>query len=1106
MRFKIGFVAPTVSAFPRGGALLGLCLALLSACSGGGGGGSSGTPAQLVNSTALCIPSLTPCTTVQLGGAVTESNITVNTLFAPVVFVEQGRTPSLEEVRQGDGPTTWDSRSDRDKLSLLGTFINDDSLYDPTLLYLVTANGGLDQDADADNQIDTATAAVTAAAASTVLGAWHAILPGDLINTSKVTPLTEAVYRYLEPDLQSLTVAEIMTIMNSLARSIVGDVNGSGDVDYSDLLGWDRHSFPEFYLHDITPVNELSAAVRGNATAATLRQLSLSVLQLPADSGQTFTLTGSIAVPPTHRVDGDVNNPAAPVTDNNSLDTAQPIDNPIVLGGYLNVAGEGFTGRSSEFGDLDDYYRANLTADQVITLIMSEDPATNDLDLYLYDTDGIQVDASTGITGVEELTVPADGEYIIRVNAWEDPVLVPQVVTASNYQLTVGDPPQITSQVTAQGQLRLSDDFLPGQVIARFRDRPQVNSLPRRARFTGMRVRAGGLRRANLLQIDLDPVERLAQRKLKTMLAVKRLLRLEEVESAGLNYRVRATIIPNDPFYNRGQSWHYGMISLPAAWDRALGDEVIVAVIDSGIRSNHPDLIGQLLGGYDFFENDNNPLDTGDSASGPPSSFHGTHVAGTVAAASNNGSGVAGVAWNAKIMPLRVLGPGGGTSYDVNQAVRYAAGLSNDSGTVPAQRADIINLSLAGGGFNAFDQALYTDVTNLGVIVVAAAGNDASSQFAYPASYEGVISVSAVNINRARAPYSNFGSAIDVAAPGGDSTTGDSNLDGAIDVVLSTGADDTVSPIQETYTLLEGTSMASPHVAGTIALMKSVYPALTPEDVDELLSRGLLTDDLGSAGRDNNFGWGLINALKAVQVAEDLADGGGITLEPSVCTSASELNFGNFADALPLSITNCGTGTLIVEGVTTADTWVAVTPNTVDANGVGGYTVRVDRSELPVGRSFSSLDIRTNDKDVSVQIVVEQPEPGTLGTGDAGVHYILLMDALSGEIFHELELSSVDGFYAFEFTEVPAGSYQIIGGSDADNDLFICDPGEACGAWPALDSDQPEILVDQDIDNLNFTTSFNDGVISNQQVGGSSQRTSAVQARRSAYRGPGGER
>ena len=316
------------------------------------------------------------------------------------------------------------------------------------------------------------------------------------------------------------------------------------------------------------------------------------------------------------------------------------------------------------------------------------------------------------------------------------------------------------------------------------------------------------------------------------------------MEAASLNYYVRPLAVPDDVYYNR-QRWHYEMINLPAAWERGLGDGVVVAVVDTGIRRNHPDLSSQLVTGYDFVRNlgqagdgngiDPNPEDPGDSNDGSPSSFHGTHVAGTVAAASNNSAGVAGVAWNAKIMPLRALGIGGGTTYDVQQAVRYAAGLPNDSGGVPARPADVINLSLGGGGFSSVDQAVYAQVAEKGIILVSAAGNQSSSQFSYPASYDGVISVSAVNINKARASYSNFGSRVDIAAPGGDSSTRDVNGDGVPDLILSTSADDSNSfGIRDSYALLQGTSMASPHVAGVVALMKSIYPALTIGDFEEL--------------------------------------------------------------------------------------------------------------------------------------------------------------------------------------------------------------------------------------------------------------------------------
>ena len=227
------------------------------------------------------------------------------------------------------------------------------------------------------------------------------------------------------------------------------------------------------------------------------------------------------------------------------------------------------------------------------------------------------------------------------------------------------------------------------------------------------------------------------------------------------------------------------------------GANAIVAVIDTGVVLSHPDLQGQLVDGYDFIKDpavavdgdgiDPNPDDPGDrfDPSGS-SSFHGTHVAGTVAAATNNAVGVAGVAFGAKVMPLRVCGrprslmEGGCDIYDIEQAVLFAAGLANDSGTVPPRRADVINLSLGGDIGSPAEQAIFDQAGAAGVVIVAAAGNLEPGQSpypTYPAAYPGLIGVGAVDINKARAYYSNFGSWVSVVAPGGN-TGQDVNGDG----------------------------------------------------------------------------------------------------------------------------------------------------------------------------------------------------------------------------------------------------------------------------------------------------------------------------------------
>ena len=193
------------------------------------------------------------------------------------------------------------------------------------------------------------------------------------------------------------------------------------------------------------------------------------------------------------------------------------------------------------------------------------------------------------------------------------------------------------------------------------------------------------------------------------------------------------------------------------------------------------------------------------------------------------------------------------------QAVRFAAGLANDSGTFPAATAAIINLSLSGEGFSQMNQALYRELRERGTIVVASAGNEATRAPAYPAAYDGVISVAAVDAQREIASYSNRGTSIDISAPGGDGST-DFNGDGYPDGILSTGGSADAGGVEFAYTFLNGTSMAAPHVSGVIALMKSINPQLDGPQLESLLQSGSLTDDLGSAGCDDLYGHGLLNA------------------------------------------------------------------------------------------------------------------------------------------------------------------------------------------------------------------------------------------------------
>jgi serine protease len=797
---------------------------------------------------------------------------------------------------------------------------------------------------------------------------------------------------------------------------------------------------------------------------------------------QTYTLAGTVSASSSQAVDSDTNDPTRIAVANDDIASAQPIANPITLGGYVNQPGTGATGRSQQDGDIDDYFLISALAGQTITMLVA-DFDNADADLYLYDTDGNVVDFSIETGDIETLVIPADGSYLINAFAFAG---------ATNYIFAIGAPSEEASSVQRH-------EIAPYQAIVRYKNDDQtagVSTTSHKAvtQALGMTQRAGGRGRARLMTLHRNQVgaQQLGlgaassklnsikdsdlRARFETLMSIKSLRQDPRVRYAEPNYRVRAMATPNDEQYSA--QWHYPQIALPDAWEITTGSaDIIVAVVDTGILSNHPDFAGQIVGGYDFISEvefsqdgdgiDSNPEDPGGTFGGPTNSFHGSHVGGTIAARGNNEIGVAGSAYGSKIMPLRALsGDGSGFSYDVDQAVRYAAGLENDSGTVPVQRADIINLSLGGGGFIQSEQEVFDAVRAAGVIVVAAAGNEASGALSYPASYDNVISVSAVDIQRRATRYTNRGIAIDVAAPGGDSSV-DLNGDGFPDGVLSTGGSLTGSGISFVYPYLNGTSMASPHVAGVMALMKSVNPDITPADIDTMLLSGLLTDDLGLEGRDDIFGHGLINAQSAVVAALEAA-GTTPADNPHLVSSTNSLNYGSSLSSLEVVIRNGGLGELDLQTLTSSAEWLRIEPLDIDAAGLGTYMVIVDRSQLPAGIYGGSINAQSSVNNLAIRIFMSV---GTAGEAtDVGVVYVLLYESGEGASEDPVDQFASNGTgseYAYQFDNVEPGSYEIVAGPDADNDLLICDAGEACGAW--LTIDQP---IRIDVSNSTFDLDF----------------------------------
>jgi serine protease len=344
------------------------------------------------------------------------------------------------------------------------------------------------------------------------------------------------------------------------------------------------------------------------------------------------------------------------------------------------------------------------------------------------------------------------------------------------------------------------------------------------------------------------------------------------VEYAEPDLMMRPMSTPNDPRYS--EQWHYyeptGGLNLPTAWDTTQGQGAVVAVIDTGYRP-HADLSANILPGYDMISDttvsqdgdgrDSNAIDNGDwSLAGEcdsrdpdrESSWHGTHVAGTIAALSDNSIGVAGVAYKAKIVPVRALGRCGGFTSDIADGMIWAAGGTVSGIPTNPNPAKVLNLSLGGGGAcSTTQQNAINTARSLGATIVVAAGNEsANASNSSPANCTGVVTVAATGRSGGRASYSNFGSIVDVAGPGGDR--------GAL--ILSTYNSGQRSPGNDSYDFLAGTSMATPHVAGVAALLYSLKPTITPDEVEDILKKTARAFPATCSG----CGAGIVDAAKAI--------------------------------------------------------------------------------------------------------------------------------------------------------------------------------------------------------------------------------------------------
>ncbi len=416
--------------------------------------------------------------------------------------------------------------------------------------------------------------------------------------------------------------------------------------------------------------------------------------------------------------------------------------------------------------------------------------------------------------------------------------------------------------------------------------------------------------------------------------------------------------VPNDPDY-ASQQWNLPMVGFDRAWAEIRGDQRLrIAFMDTGILSDHPDLKSRISPyGYDFISdpkvaNDGDGVDADPSEPrvlGPITLFHGTYVAAVACAATDNALGMAGGTWASELMMLRVFGPYPGSSYDLVQAYRYCAGLSNVSGRVlkAAQRPHVLNLSFATTTITPAEIAAIRACAKAGIWIFAAVGNDSwVDRPTYPAALPEVMGVGAVGPNKNKTSYSNVGHFVDLVAPGG------TTFGGSGGVYSAWGGEFSPGQFRFVYSTFRGTSVATPHVSAAAALLRAVQPELSFAAGRKVLMQS--AEDLGPVGRDKSYGAGLLQVHRAVAEATKTIH--RIRTRPHV------LDFGSSKNSLVADVQSAGLfglSSLSVGKISSP----AIRASLDSAQAPSKLRLSLDRKGLPVAAYEETVELR----DVHVQ-------------------------------------------------------------------------------------------------------------------------------------------
>jgi hypothetical protein len=809
------------------------------------------------------------------------------------------------------------------------------------------------------------------------------------------------------------------------------------------------------------------------------------------DIKDTYTINGTLYSNRYTEVDGDVQNTMKyTVRDNNSLSNAQVLQNPTDVIGHIGdntvdivIVENGFCFDNDDDGacdtqtlenfDTEDWYKVTAAPNLTVTLqnegLIYEDLPDNpgsfycceydsmDLDLLLYNEDGSlanysYTDSSTSTRKI--IALPDSGTFyaVVKANSGH-----------AKYVLTFGSNVEGASAAYFNPNDNFAKDrfisYIPfgPEFVANGNETYPIDIYPDSDIATKFiqsdQDDRKGLRRFNLSvetefkrifgDSHLDSIQD-NPRQVEYLKHWKVLQHYKELHprlNLEFDLKAKLTNFTKDPRWNL--QWNLQQIGLETALT-AIGQEtkdVAVAVLDGGgpLADTTADTTSAFLpGGFDFVDFDSDPTDPQSS-----SGSHGIHVGSTIAAL-NDGNNING--FGIGVVSMRVMGTSGtGFTSDIIQGMLFAGGLPNSTGTVYTGTTPIkaMNLSLGstGGGCSNSYQGVFNDLYDRNISVVASSGNEAQEApgvYGYPASCENVISVAATAATGLRAYYSTYNDAVDIAAPGGD-VGADVNADGFSDGVLAFDSD-------EDLAFYQGTSMASPHVAGAIGILYALVPELLASQVDALIIDGHLVDDIGPEGKDDDYGYGLLNINKAVAriIDEEGLDFTYGSIDPGSANLGLEFN------SYDITVTKVGEGELSVSSITNdLPSAVTISEIGVDENGFGTYRLTFDRSSLPDGLyrtntrvTFSNENIQSSVATFQVGPERDRPYVEFVST------YLYQVDEVGGTISLVFgnDGEMVDGEVAFTAENLPDGQYYFSYFSFIDN--FIRDVGEFEARYP----------------------------------------------------------